>query len=396
MIHTIEEIYSTSNFRQKDALNALVLSQALKNPGISRKEITARFKLRPSSVSQACQELIDRGILKQEVSGDSNQRGRPEVSLYAVTDHWIAGCIFMESLDFRAAFIDITGRITPINIPETRNPAVQFQDRFESIMDQVISSQPKDSVFIGIGLSLPGFGRPQDKTWITSTRFGEIHRVESHHPGPVSNIKLRWIRSVDARAQALLLSNPAYRTGKTVLFHWGYGICVSVAIEGKIINDGFSKFGELGHTIVNFQNGKQCRCGSRGCLETEAAMWALLPSLRSKFKDLPENEREFSAFLTNRFMEEVPEIEKAIDYINIGLVNISKLLAPDRILLYGPFTDNDQIYRKIVQRFYKNAPDTEFSSIDVSRIRHTPTDEVVGATHSLFLQSLRDDLRAGN
>lgn len=396
MIHTIEEIYSTANFRQKDALNALVFSQALKHPGISRKEITNRFNLRPSSVSQACNELIDRNILRQEISSDLNQRGRPEVSLYAVTDHWVAACIFMESLDFRAAFTDISSKITPLELPVNNPGSAGFQDRFESVLHYVMSSRPAGKSFIGISLSLPGYGRRQDDTWITSTRFGEIHQVESHRLGPTSDIKLRWIRSVDARAQALLLTHPDYRQGKTVLFHWGYGICVSVAIEGTLINDGFSKFGELGHTIVNGQNGLECRCGSRGCLETEASIWTLLPKLRKRFKDLPENEREFSAFLSNRFIEEIPEIERAIDYINIGLVNVSKLFAPDRILLYGPFTDNNQIYKLLEQKYYKNEPRYEFSCIELARIRHTPADEVVGATYSLFLDSLRTDLRAGN
>jgi len=396
MVQRIEEIYNTTNFRQKDALNALVLAQTLKEPGISRKEITSRFKLRPSSVSQACIELIDRGILQQKVSADSNQRGRPEVSLYAVTDHWIAACIFMESLDFRAAFIDITGRIRPVKLPLQRRTNADLQSRFENTLNSVISLQPRDSKFIGLGLSLPGFRNVEENTWITSTRLGEIHQVSSRTKDPDPDMKLNWIRSVDARTQALLLSNPEYRTGTTVLFHWGYGICISLAVNGKIINDGSSKFGELGHTIVNYQNGKSCRCGGRGCLETEAALWALLPSLQKRFRDLPENEREFSAFLANRFMEELPEIESAIEYINVGLVTISKLLSPDRILLYGPFTDHNPIYQRVKTLFSENRPKSEFSTINLSRIRHTPADEVIGATNSLFLQALRRDLRAGD
>lgn len=394
MICTISEIYKNKEHRRKDSLNALVLSEIFEHPGLSRKEITGRFHLRPSSVSQACQELLDQGLITESNPVDSNQRGRPEVALHPVRDHWVAACVFMESLDFRAVFIDVTGRITPVELPNFRDSKDGYQERLDRVLKKVVASRPEQSSFIGIGLSLPGFGVPEEHEWVTTTRFGNLRQPASHPANESEGYKINWLRSIDARGQALLLSTPRYKQGKTVLFHWGYGISVTFSMDGKILNDSFSRFGELGHTIVNPRGGKKCRCGAEGCLETEAAMWALLPSLEKRFHQVPENEREFSAFLTNRFIEEIPEIESALDYINIGLVNISKLLSPDRILFYGPFTDKDSIYRKVREKFYSNIPEAEFGEIEIDRISHTPADEVIGATHSLFLGALRKDLRA--
>ncbi len=393
MICNIKDIYVHTGHRRKDALNALILSEVFHHPGISRKEITRRFDLRPSSVSRSCQELIDRGILLEKNNLDANQRGRPEVALHPVQDHWVAACIFMESLDFRAAFIDVTGKITPIEIPDSDKSELDYQNRLSRVIEKVFLEKPSGSSFIGTGLSLPGFGIPREQTWITTTRFGYLRHITSNYFREDEDIRLNWTRSIDARAQSLLLNNSRYREGKTILFHWGYGIAVTLSIDGKILNDSFSKFGELGHTIVNFQSGKNCRCGAYGCLETESAMWALLPSLEKRFSQVPENEREFSAFLEKRFIEELPEVEVAMDYINIGLVNISKLFSPDRILIYGPFTDKDSIYEGVKKRFYANIPQSEFGNIEITRIRHTPTDEVIGATHPLFLRALREDLR---
>ncbi len=392
MLFNIEEICVDSDYRKKDALNVLLLSQVFKNPGISRKEITNRLHLRPSSVSSSCQELIDKGILEEKTVTTSKQRGRPEGALYAVTDHWIAACIFMESLEFRAAFIDITGRILPIDISSFRHSHDDYQRQLDSLIRLVTEKRPEGRKFIGVGLSLPGFNLLPNNTWITTSRH--LQQVKTTQIGINTEVSLFWSRSIDARTQALLLSNPQYRKGKTILFHWGYGIAISFAVDGKIINDPFSKFGELGHTIVNVHDAKPCRCGSHGCLETEAAIWAMRPSLSQRFKDVPANEREFSTFLSSRFIEEIPEVENAITYINIGLVNISKLLAPDRILLYGPFTDHDYIYHSILENFYSNRPTSEFKLIEISRIQHSPADEVIGATHELFKQALHQDLKS--
>ncbi len=396
MICNIKDVYEYAGSRQKDALNALVLAQVVDSPGISRKEITHTNKLRPSSVSSACQDLLDRGILYEKSIVDPNQRGRPEVALYATTDYWTSACIFMESLDFRAALVDISGKITPLTIKNEYTTSTNYQDKLNAALSQVIEEKPEKGNFIGIGLSLPGFGIAQEHTWITSTRFGHLNQISSTHFGNSIDVHLNWVRSIDARMQSLLLSNPEFSKGKTILFHWGYGIGVTLSIDGKLTNDSFSKFGELGHTVVDHKSEKQCRCGSRGCLETEAAIWALLPSIKKRFDEVPVNEREFSAFLEKRFIEELPEIEKAIDYINIGLLNISKLFSPDRILLYGPFTDHDRIYNRVRENFYQNIPHSEFKSIDISRIQHTPADEVIGSTYSLFIDALRKDLTASS
>ena len=76
MLFNIEEIGANSDYRKKDALNVLLLSQVFKNPGISRKEITNNLHLRPSSVSSSCQELIDKGILEEKTVTTSKQRGK--------------------------------------------------------------------------------------------------------------------------------------------------------------------------------------------------------------------------------------------------------------------------------------------------------------------------------
>lgn len=72
-------------------------------------------------------------------------------------------------------------------------------------------------------------------------------------------------------ANAAALGEKAYGVAKNlnnfIMITLGTGVGSGVVIDGKMVygNDGFA--GELGHVIVR-QNGRQCGCGRKGCLET--------------------------------------------------------------------------------------------------------------------------------
>jgi glucokinase len=54
----------------------------------------------------------------------------------------------------------------------------------------------------------------------------------------------------------------------------GTGIGGGVIIGGRLLTGSTGVAGEVGHTVID-QDGPQCRCGSRGCLEAHAGGWAI-------------------------------------------------------------------------------------------------------------------------
>ncbi|MGO8056536.1 ROK family protein, partial [Rhizobium leguminosarum] len=48
------------------------------------------------------------------------------------------------------------------------------------------------------------------------------------------------------------------------------GIGAGVILDGRLVGGATGEAGELGHVQVD-ENGIMCRCGSRGCLETEVS-----------------------------------------------------------------------------------------------------------------------------
>ena len=53
-----------------------------------------------------------------------------------------------------------------------------------------------------------------------------------------------------------------------IMITLGTGVGSGIVINGQMVygHDGFA--GELGHTIIRRENGRQCGCGRKGCLET--------------------------------------------------------------------------------------------------------------------------------
>jgi predicted NBD/HSP70 family sugar kinase len=59
-----------------------------------------------------------------------------------------------------------------------------------------------------------------------------------------------------------------------------HGIGVGIIINGRLFEGDGGGAGEIGHTVVVHQDGKLCRCGHYGCLETVASARELLRQVR--------------------------------------------------------------------------------------------------------------------
>jgi glucokinase len=61
-----------------------------------------------------------------------------------------------------------------------------------------------------------------------------------------------------------------------VLFTLGTGIGGGIILDDQILEGAQSHGGELGHTKIEFENGRPCGCGHRGCLEAYASASAVV------------------------------------------------------------------------------------------------------------------------
>ncbi len=121
----------------------------------------------------------------------------------------------------------------------------------------------------------------------------------------------------------------------------GTGIGGGIIIDGKLIK-GQGNAGEFGHICIE-KNGRQCRCGRKGCLETYVSRKLLQEQIekavQNKNPSLPSLDTGTIIHLIKSNHPEVMKIfHQHIDYLACGLENLFNILDPDLIVLGGEFS----------------------------------------------------------
>ena len=110
---------------------------------------------------------------------------------------------------------------------------------------------------------------------------------------------------------------------------------------------------ELGHVIIE-KDGKQCKCGNKGCFETYASMKALKDSIKKR-KSLKEvTGKELENIIRNDNSDINDIIDEFIDNLKIGLTSNINIFEPEAIAIGGSFVYyKDILLDKLVNKMNK-------------------------------------------
>lgn len=147
---------------------------------------------------------------------------------------------------------------------------------------------------------------------------------------------------------------------------YGTGIGGAIYLNDKIYKGSASSAGELGHMIVH-SGGRQCNCGGEGCYECYASAKALLNDI---YKVTGEALDGFQVFEKSNFSrpEIRSEIDKWIDEIIVGLMNIIYTFNPPLIVLGGGILNEDYIIDLIDRKIYNRLMDN-FKNVKIVRAK---------------------------
>lgn len=159
---------------------------------------------------------------------------------------------------------------------------------------------------------------------------------------------------VENDVNAFALGEAEFGAGKGkkdfICLTYGTGIGGALFLDGKLYKGMGSSAGEFGHMIIH-SGGKQCTCGGEGCYECYASTRALLESINNK------NNTKLNAF--EIFEKEnfgKPEIrsliDKWIDEMIVGLINIIYIFNPPLIILGGGIMNEDYVIDLIDRKIY--------------------------------------------
>ncbi len=143
---------------------------------------------------------------------------------------------------------------------------------------------------------------------------------------------------------------------RSIFLTLGTGIGGAVIIDNKLLNTGDLPGCEFGHIIIE-KNGKECKCGKRGCWEKYASMKAFKDNLRDVLGvDERTSGKELLEILrkNNKDNPKYVQINKLVDqyieYLSIGISNLINIFEPEAIGIGGSFVFYEEIFLEKLKR----------------------------------------------
>ena len=130
------------------------------------------------------------------------------------------------------------------------------------------------------------------------------------------------------------------------------GIVVSTGIGGGVVLNGAFHVGRtgnaglIGHSVV-VQNGAQCACGQRGCVEAYASGTNMAKAFGA------DNFEAVAAAARSGDARALAVIEEGVAVMALGLLNAVALMDLDTIVVGGGVLNADDVYWPILQKHFE-------------------------------------------
>ncbi len=160
---------------------------------------------------------------------------------------------------------------------------------------------------------------------------------------------------------------------------YGTGIGGALFLDNKLYKGNSSSAGEFGDMITH-AGGRQCNCGGEGCYECYASAKALF--LTQSTKQIQQIFMLFKFLKKENF--DKPEvrsvIDKWIDEMIIGLINIIYIFNPPLIVLGGGIMNEDYVIDLIDRKIYNLLMDN-FKNVNIVRSKLKSDSALLGVAY---------------
>lgn len=263
---------------QKNIINYLIL-----NNSATITEISNWIYLSIPTVTKTIIGMCEKGYIedygKLETTGGRypNLYGLNSKSAYFVGVDLKQNAVDIGLIDFKGDTISLETQI-PLKIKNTP----ECLDELCHIILNFIDRQPIDKTkVLNINLNISGRVNPESGYSYSLFYFQERPLVD------IMKEKLNYRVSInnDTRAMAYGEYLKAVKNEKNIIFvNVSWGLAIGIIIDGKIYSGKSGFAGEFGHVKAS-DNEVLCRCGKKGCLETEASGFAMHRMLLEKMEE---------------------------------------------------------------------------------------------------------------
>ena len=346
--------YTGINLESVKANNRSSILKLLNERGpTSRKDLAQALGLTPASVTQNCADLIESGILVEagEVK-NVNRAGRRKILVSINYTCRYVLSISIELEDTCLTLSDLQGENRTCTRIKT-NPQADPEEFLSKValegLSLIHAANIPHEMILGVGVSIPGLVDQEKGVSRSAYRIWENPVDVRGLLGKYLHFPILLDNNVNAFAKAELLFGGSREKENILFMKWGPGVGSAIVLHNKLYESRFSKEGELGHVTIQ-KNGKLCRCGRRGCLETSANIHAIANQISEACtaEDMPVLYDLVGGDVTLILGRNIDwwfhaqdegfwrVMDPIVDNVARTLSNTITILAPDAVVYYGP------------------------------------------------------------
>ncbi len=250
------------------AIKCLYYNEALSSSDISNyigKSIPHAIKV--------LNELIKEGyVIEKGYASSSGGRKPLQYSLIPDT-HYIVS-VAISQFYIQIGILDMNNRfVADIVQHELELDDLKVDNLIAEIEKYITQSGIDSSKILGVGVTMPGFIDPVKGINYTHLDCKDVSLVDYMQQA----LSLPVFIENDSTAIALgeQKFGAAMYQDDAMVINLGWGIGLGMIVNGEIFRGHSGLAGEFSH-IPLIKNGKLCKCGKHGCLETEASLIAII------------------------------------------------------------------------------------------------------------------------
>ncbi len=317
-------------------LSAL-LGHLHRDGSLSRATLTKRMRLGRSTIGALVAELESLGLVAQlQPEGGRNGVGRPSMHVQTSSDRVLVLAAQVGENVLRGAAFALGGKVAvrqTAPTPSSRAPSAVV-GALGRLLRKIAALLPEDTVLVGVGVGVPGLVGPEGMVRSASnlgwTNVPLAALLERELP---CTVPVHVAHDVNLGALAEVTRGAAKGQLDVIYLGCDVGLGAGIRVNGRPLTGVGGFAGELGHLILD-PHGRLCRCGRRGCWETEVNAVAVAAALGHPTDRLADLGKALAA------MQAPPPALQAIGrQLGRGLGNVVNAFNPAMIILGGILRD---------------------------------------------------------
>lgn len=322
---------------------------------MSRSDLAARTGLNRSTVKALTEDLVAAGLVRESVPVGRSGVGRPSLTVEpsSVDVYVLALDIGVEHLT--AVHVGLGGVV--LDRCEFRQTPGDYGvgptlDRLQRMVKQLQRGLPSGAVCVGIGVGVCGVVSADDGVVRFAPNLGwvDVPLRERLHSKLRLHLPIELGNDGDLGAMAEHLRGAAVGYDDVIYISGEVGVGGGVILSGRPMRGTGGYGGEVGHMSID-PRGRTCRCGRRGCWETEIGDEAVLLATGA-----PAGATLDDVLAAYADGERWPQagMRRVGRALGVGVTNLVNVFNPQLVLFGGVsrqlFTATEGLVREALQR----------------------------------------------